>query len=68
MELRLQIIIIILQINFYNKMNKKLLNFSKLFETAEITDPTNNKSILFKSLWEKNDRNLLVITFLRRFG
>ena len=31
-------------------------------------DPVDAKSILFKSLWENNERSLMLITFLRRFG
>jgi prostamide/prostaglandin F2alpha synthase len=48
--------------------NKFPQNMSKLFAETKILDPAKNEKILFRSLWENNDKPLILIHWLRRFG
>jgi hypothetical protein len=43
-------------------------NLSKLIPDTKILDPTENNMIIFRSLWEENEKPLLLIHWLRRFG
>ena len=64
----LKFLIIILQIEYYNIMNKTSISFSKLFIDTQILDPVKKQNIMFKTLWENSEKPLTIITFLRRFG
>jgi hypothetical protein len=43
-------------------------NMSKLFTDTKILEPARNEKIYFRDLWEKNDKPLLLVYWLRRFG
>jgi hypothetical protein len=43
-------------------------NLSKVFQETKILDPRLNEMILFRTLWENNDRPLILVHWLRRFG
>lgn len=43
-------------------------NLSDIFSKTKIYDPVENKMIHMKSLWEDNERPLILIYWLRRFG
>jgi len=43
-------------------------NLSEIFPKTKIYDPLENKMILMRSLWEENERPLILIYWLRRFG
>lgn len=48
--------------------NKFPQNMSKLFADTKIMDPIKNEKILFRSLWENNEKPLILIHWMRRFG
>ncbi len=50
--------------------SKKLIstNMSKVFENTKIFDPIKGEYIIFSSLWENNNKPLILINWLRRFG
>lgn len=50
------------------KSMKNAMNLSKVFVETKILDPTTNENVNFKDLWEKNDKPLMLIHWLRRFG
>jgi len=54
-------------LNYYSEMITRQ-NFTKIFPTHELIDPQLKSKVLFRSLWEENDRKLYFVTFLRRFG
>jgi hypothetical protein len=43
-------------------------NLSKLFAETKILDPIDNNLVLLRSLWEENEKPLILIHWLRRFG
>lgn len=43
-------------------------NLSELFPKTKIFDPVENKMILLRTLWENNEKPLILIYWLRRFG
>ena len=43
-------------------------SISKEFESVYVENPKDKSSILFKDLWEKSERPLILIHWLRRFG
>ena len=50
-------------------LKKKIpFNMSKLFSETKILEPARNEEIYFRDLWEKNDKPLLLVYWLRRFG
>lgn len=48
--------------------NNSVKNMSKLFAETRMTDPIKKELILFRSLWETNDKPLILIHWMRRFG
>ena len=43
-------------------------NLTTLFEKTEVYDPALKKNVLFRSIWESNDKEYTFIHWLRRFG
>jgi hypothetical protein len=49
-------------------LKKNVSNLSIILSDTKILDPAKNAQILFRELWEKNEKPLLLIHWLRRFG
>lgn len=65
MQMFINLIIILL---LMESIKKQPQGFSKLFQDTKILDPEINFKVLFRHLWEKNEKPLILIHWLRRFG
>jgi hypothetical protein len=50
------------------KSLKNGINLSKIFSDTTILDPIKDEKVIFREVWEKNEKPLMLIHWLRRFG
>lgn len=49
-------------------MEANKISLSKVFETVKVQNAKDKSEVLFKNLWEKSSKPLILIHWLRRFG